>query len=454
MSTPIIPNFNFTYKAPTITAMTNFNSNLASTPDTEKAKQILSQDDLFPPHASTSCKTVNINNEKIKASTERLGKGGYGEVFKVTLHPTANTDSKNDKQFAVKAMTNKFRTVAIESQIESEPNAILNEEIANIQKNGSANSYCLHSSANFLPVIAVGNGKIASILGSGQNLDEVLSNKIISPTKEQRLAILAQICDAYAILHKAKLVHKDIKPSNILVKLHNNLAPETQLLDFGMALSFDPATQQSKEGSANSLIFCSYCTSIEEYKIAKQYQTAKSSVGSSNSAHLMQQSIDDLHAVDNPAIDVYGLGMMMIAVLFQRGYNRWLKFCEPKHKDYDSNITYRENFYKHISYTVQDLNTNQPPCPNEYSDTEIKVIELLIKSCMNPDPTLRPTAAQVGAVLETLAAGMEFTTPEERMEDAKKIRPNDNQISDKANEVYLRLGITTNKNAAANTQKI
>lgn len=53
---------------------------------------------------------------------------------------------------------------------------------------------------------------------------------------EARLSLLLQLCDAVAFAHRQLLVHRDLKPGNVLV----NGSGQVKLLDFGIAKALDP----------------------------------------------------------------------------------------------------------------------------------------------------------------------------------------------------------------------
>lgn len=66
-------------------------------------------------------------------------------------------------------------------------------------------------------------------------------------TAYQALTITSQIADALALAHEHQIIHRDIKPDNILFRAHNDAAI---LTDFGIAKSIDVDMQLTQLGSA------------------------------------------------------------------------------------------------------------------------------------------------------------------------------------------------------------
>jgi serine/threonine-protein kinase len=75
----------------------------------------------------------------------------------------------------------------------------------------------------------------------GTSLDEALA--ATGPfTPEQAVRLLLPIVDAAAAAHAAGIVHRDIKPQNIVLVAGDDHAPSTKLVDFGVArLTGEPA---------------------------------------------------------------------------------------------------------------------------------------------------------------------------------------------------------------------
>jgi serine/threonine protein kinase len=74
-----------------------------------------------------------------------------------------------------------------------------------------------------------GSAFIAMEYVEGQSLYELLNKQ--SLTVRQSLDITAQLCEGLAEAHKRGIVHRDIKPGNIIIEQNNRL----KILDFGLA---------------------------------------------------------------------------------------------------------------------------------------------------------------------------------------------------------------------------
>lgn len=65
-------------------------------------------------------------------------------------------------------------------------------------------------------------------------------------TIENRLELMAKVCDAVQHAHQKGIIHRDLKPSNILVTLEEN-KPVPKVIDFGLAKALDHAAKLTDE---------------------------------------------------------------------------------------------------------------------------------------------------------------------------------------------------------------
>ena len=70
----------------------------------------------------------------------------------------------------------------------------------------------------------------------GTNLGDWLSQN--KPNLEERIGLFLKICDAVSYAHRQMIIHRDIKPGNIMVQANG----DPKLLDFGIAATLNPDT--------------------------------------------------------------------------------------------------------------------------------------------------------------------------------------------------------------------
>lgn len=79
---------------------------------------------------------------------------------------------------------------------------------------------------------------------AGQRLDQVLQTVGPFPVRIA-IKVFLQICAGMSVVHKADLVHQDLKPANILVAKLETADPVVLILDFGTARLLDSDTQKT-----------------------------------------------------------------------------------------------------------------------------------------------------------------------------------------------------------------
>lgn len=105
----------------------------------------------------------------------------------------------------------------------------------------------------------------------------------------ERVALLAQVCDAVQHAHQKGVIHRDLKPANILVETQPGAPPQPKVLDFGVAkLTEDP-------GGSSTL-------ALDAGKI----------VGTLG--YMSPEALEPSHGIDTRA-DVYALGVILYELL-------------------------------------------------------------------------------------------------------------------------------------------
>lgn len=150
---------------------------------------------------------------------ELLGQGGMGAVYKAR-HP------KLDRLVAIKILP---------PEIESAP--AFSERFSR-----EAQTLARLSHPNIVSVYDYGESDgtcyIVMEYVDGTNLRELIVGGEITP--EQALAIVPQICDALQFAHGEGVVHRDVKPENILIDRAGNV----KIADFGLAKLLDHSQKQ------------------------------------------------------------------------------------------------------------------------------------------------------------------------------------------------------------------
>jgi serine/threonine-protein kinase len=76
----------------------------------------------------------------------------------------------------------------------------------------------------------------------------IQSGRAIAPARI--VAILRQVASALATAHKHNIIHRDLKPHNIMLATAPDGSEQAKLVDFGIAKTFDEATQLTSLGGA------------------------------------------------------------------------------------------------------------------------------------------------------------------------------------------------------------
>jgi serine/threonine protein kinase len=86
----------------------------------------------------------------------------------------------------------------------------------------------------------------------GVEIVYLLKNKICVFKEEKAVPLMIQILKAFSFAHKKGIVHRDIKPGNILI---NQEADQVKVLDFGIAKMKDDISMQTKSGAQIGTVF-------------------------------------------------------------------------------------------------------------------------------------------------------------------------------------------------------
>ena len=148
--------------------------------------------------------------------TRELGTGGMGAVYL-----GERRDGKFAQQVAIKMLRREFDTAAIRKNFEREKDilaALVHPNIAGLLDTGETDDGVPYLAMEYVDGLAVDKFCFKN------NLD-----------LKARLKLFNKICDAVAFAHRNLIVHRDVKPSNILVTADGI----PKLLDFGISKILD-----------------------------------------------------------------------------------------------------------------------------------------------------------------------------------------------------------------------
>jgi serine/threonine protein kinase len=362
----------------------------------------------------------------------KLGKGGCGIAESVKF-----VDAKGKKRVFVQKTANDAEEGRYEAEICSQV-----QRTVSILSRGMAAFWRLGST--FVPQFI---GEAVSDIGEftncyervpGQELQkslfmdpEEIDRKIFS---SQSARVGAQIASALAVLHASGIVHRDLKPENIV---YDPFTKTAKLIDFGLgfkytrqldedfltskedvldelakkpekpAMSREDALKVPSQKEGTPLVLASYCASIEQYQLKAKIKQLDKEIG--KRAEKMRQRCEivaDMALITRPAVDVYGLGMLLPAIFFRKiGGGKFFMNAFPRGKNAQANVLNRQNFEANIERNMKSLN-EMLPANLQYDEAQLLFITKLTRGCVNPNPLMRPTAAQVCALLEAFDAGM------------------------------------------------
>lgn len=189
----------------------------------------------------------------------------------------------------------------------------------------------------------------------GKTLEERLAAEGALPL-EQALEALEDVCDALSVAHSKGIVHRDVRPGNVM---WDEASDRGVLTDFGIA-----AILSTAEHDATRL------TSMGER------------IG--NPKYMSPERLRDEELTE--ASDMYAVGVLGYEILTGEG-------------PYEAN-TMAEWIRAHLKDDPKELGQDRPDIPSAVRD--------LLKHCLDRTPNHRPTASDALRVLRQGGSGMEL----------------------------------------------
>ena len=146
----------------------------------------------------------------------RLGEGGMGRVY-----GAVRADGLFEQEVALKVVKRGMDTAAVLRRFEAERRIL-----AGLRHPGIARVLDAGETDDGRPYLAMERV-------DGPTLTAYADRHALGLS--QRVALMAEVCDAVAHAHRHLVVHRDLKPSNVLVEADDDGAPRPVLLDFGIA---------------------------------------------------------------------------------------------------------------------------------------------------------------------------------------------------------------------------
>ena len=145
---------------------------------------------------------------------EQIGEGGFGVVF------LAEQERPVRRRVALKVIKPGMDTRQVIARFEAERQALAIMDLPNIAKVFDAGA------------TDSGRPYFVMELVRGEPITEFCDRHQVSP--RERLELFAQVCHAVQHAHQKGIIHRDIKPTNVLVAMHDT-TPVVKVIDFGVA---------------------------------------------------------------------------------------------------------------------------------------------------------------------------------------------------------------------------
>lgn len=144
-----------------------------------------------------------------------IGRGSFGAVYE------AEQDAPVRRRVAVKVLSESLPSIRAERRFDAERRAL-----ATLSHAGIAAILDGGVSAQGVPWFAME-------LVTGEPIDRFCEGRRLPPA--QRIELLREACEAVEFAHRRGVLHRDLKPGNVLVQAVDGSRPRVKVIDFGLA---------------------------------------------------------------------------------------------------------------------------------------------------------------------------------------------------------------------------
>ncbi|MBL8822985.1 MAG: serine/threonine protein kinase [Planctomycetia bacterium] len=233
---------------------------------------------------------------------EEIGRGGMGVIFRAR-------DLAFDRDIAIKFLQNRYTSTSTHALRFLEEARITGQ----LQHPGIPAVHQVGRLANGRPFLVMK-------LIRGFTLDQIIWNKKSKTDRsivkgdhiipENYLGIFESICQAVGYAHAHHVIHRDLKPHNIMVGAFG----EVQVMDWGLAKYIQPDVQQRNLEFEKQDPFITLAADESEVRTSNSNLTAAGSVLGTPGYMAPEQALGANEQLDTRA-DVFGLGGILATML-------------------------------------------------------------------------------------------------------------------------------------------
>ena len=238
-------------------------------------------------------------------------------------------------------------------------------------------------------------------------------DKMRTPMKNEqtKIRIMVQIMRGLAFLHSKDIVHRDIKPGNILVKSESNNTAIVKLGDFGLSKILDP------EGFSSVMSSDASCLSFK-------------------APEFWNKRIPDYPERYSKNVDIYAAGLILTAMLQARPARNLVPKAEGNLKYYETKMPIGLAVFSRVA---KNLNASKESATSDVTSSDvgfdvvvddnrdeeiIRKMKSLIREMLQPNPQERPSALEIENKLRILVRTTIIHQPKTSSTNSRSILKN------------------------------